>query len=137
MDEKGQAIRRRGPPRPTAARPQYPAGIWMEEVHKGTIRKCTGLLAQNGALLYRCDNCLVTENDFSCNSSWGIGLYMTTDSIITWNLTDFVIRPGCGDSASVVATNGCQPQLHRRQFDDARRRRLLPVELDQRRPAMP
>ncbi len=106
VNEKGQGVCGGVDLRGYGAWPQYPAGIWMEEVHKGTIRKCTGLLAQNGALLYRCDNCLVTENDFSCNSSWGIGLYMTTDSIITWNLTDFVIRPGCGDSASLVATNG-------------------------------
>ena len=80
--------------------------IWMEKVRKGTVRRCTGLLAQNGVLLFHCDHCLVTDNDFACNSSWGIGLYMSTDCVVSWNLTDFGIRPGCGDSASIVATNG-------------------------------
>ncbi|MGO8689408.1 MAG: alpha-N-acetylglucosaminidase TIM-barrel domain-containing protein [Thermoguttaceae bacterium] len=84
----------------------YGAGIWMEKVRHGSVRRCSGLYAQNGLLLFHSDHCLVTDNDFSCNSGWGIGLYMSSDNVVSWNLTDFVIRPGCGDSASIVATNG-------------------------------
>ena len=111
----------------------YGSGIWMEKVRNGTVRRCIGLYAQNGVLLFDSDHCLVTDNDFSCNSGWGIGLYQSSDNVVSWNLTDFVIRPGCGDSASIVADERLQPQLLRRQFDDARRRRLLPVEPDRRR----
>ena len=85
----------------------YGAGIWMEKVRNGAVRRCCGLYAQNGLLLLRSDHCLVTDNDFSCNSGWGIGLYQSSDNVISWNLTDFVIRPGCGDSAAIVAANDC------------------------------
>jgi hypothetical protein len=85
----------------------YGSGIWMERVRSGAIRRCTGLYAQNGALLLRSDHCFVLENDFSCNSGWAIGLYQSSDNVVSWNLADFVNRPGCGDSASIVAANDC------------------------------
>ena len=94
----------------------YGAGIWMEKVHKGTVRGCSGLYAQNGALLVDSHHCLVTDNDFSFNSGWGIGLYRSSDSVVSWNLTDFCVRPDRGrlggDAASIVAANDC----HRNYF---------------------
>ena len=89
----------------------YGAGIWLEKARRSTVRKCRGLNAQNGLLAVGSDNCLITENDFSFNSGWGIGLYQSSDNIISWNLTDFAVRPDRGgfggDSASIVAANDC------------------------------
>ena len=92
------------------------AGIWMEKVREGTVRGCSGLYAQNGALLVDSNHCLVTDNDFSFNSGWGIGLYRSSDNVVSWNLTDFCVRPDRGrlggDAASIVAANDC----HRNYF---------------------
>ena len=89
----------------------YGAGIWMEKVRNSVVRGCRGLYAQNGLLLVGSDHCLATENDFSFNSGWGIGLYQSSDNVVSWNLTDFDVRPDRGglggDSASIVAANDC------------------------------
>jgi parallel beta-helix repeat protein len=89
----------------------YGGGIWLEKVRNGTVRRCSGLNAQNGALLVGSDHCLVTDNDFSFNSGWGIGLYQSSDNVVGWNLTDFCVRPDRGrlgaDSAAIVVANDC------------------------------
>ena len=107
MDDHGHAVAGGLDLRGPDAWRNYGAGIWMEKVRNGAARRCYGLYAQNGLLLLRSDHCLVTDNDFSCNSGWGIGLYQSSDNVVSWNLADFVIRPGCGDSASIVAANAC------------------------------
>jgi parallel beta-helix repeat protein len=94
----------------------YGAGIWMEKTRESVVQQCKGLYAQDGIVMAFCDHSLVTENDFSFNSGWGIALWESCDNIISWNLTDFVDRPYVGalgaDSSCVAVANGS----HRNYF---------------------
>jgi parallel beta-helix repeat protein len=88
----------------------YGAGIWIEESSDSVVRRCRGSGAQNGLLLVGSDECGLTENDFSFNSGFGIGLWASSRNVVAWNRIDFVNRPWGGgwggDSAALVIANG-------------------------------
>ncbi len=88
----------------------YGGGIWIEKSTGCTVKGCKGHLAQDGLFLISSDHCMITENDFSYNSGWGIALWEACDNIVTWNLIDFVSRPWRGglgaDSAAMAVSNG-------------------------------
>jgi len=88
----------------------YGAGIWIEESNGSVVRRCRGSGAQNGLLLVHSDGCRLTENDFSFNSGFGIGLWASSRNVVAWNRIDFVNRPWGGgwggDSAALVIVNG-------------------------------
>ena len=91
---------------------EYGAGLWLEGCTNCTIRNCTALDAQNGLLLVDSSRCLVSLNDFSFNSGWGIGLSGACDNVLIYNLLDFCLRAtwwpnyrGGGDSAAFAIVN--------------------------------
>ena len=89
----------------------YGAGIWMENCRAGVVRRCRGMNSQNGVLLIDSHDCLITENDFSFNSGWGVGLWESSGNVVSWNLTDFVNRFWRGwfggESAGIGMANSC------------------------------
>jgi len=91
----------------------YGAGLWLEGCANCTIRNCTASDAQNGLLLVDSSRCVVSLNDFSFNSGWGIGLSGACDNVLIYNLLDFCLRGtwwpnyrGGGDSAAFAIVNG-------------------------------
>jgi parallel beta-helix repeat protein len=87
----------------------YGSGIWLEKCSDSTVTGCRASYSQNGILLAFCERCTVHNNDASFNSGWGIGLWASNDNVVSWNLADFVNRPGAPmwgqDSAGIAIAN--------------------------------
>lgn len=87
----------------------YGSGIWLEKCTDSTVTGCRASHSQNGILLAFCERCTVHNNDVSFNSGWGIGLWASNENIVSWNLVDFVNRPGTPmwgqDSAGIAIAN--------------------------------
>lgn len=90
---------------------QYGAGIWIETSRQCRVERCRGNGSANGLLLVDTDDTAVYHNDFSFNSSWGIGLFESDRNEVFWNAIDFVGRPWDGsvgaDAAALVVVSGC------------------------------
>ena len=89
----------------------YGSGIWIEKSNGCSAENCRALDAQNGIIVVDSDNCLITNNDVSFNSGWGIALWKSSDNIISWNHADFVNRI-CGfyfglDSSALTLNDDC------------------------------
>lgn len=71
---------------------RYGAGIYLKDCIKPTItnNKITG--GQCGLMMMRCDDGLITDNDFSFNSAIGIGMYRSSRNNILHNKLDFNVR---------------------------------------------
>ena len=93
----------------------YGAGIWLEKCAKAEVRGCTAQFAQNGIVLVDSTTTLVTENQCSYNSGWGIAFWNTNNSAVVWNHADFCNRPWAGgwggDAAGLVAVNNCHKNI--------------------------
>jgi parallel beta-helix repeat protein len=89
----------------------YGCGIWMEGTTNSTIRKCRSIYAQNGILIVNSNNNLITENDCAFNDGWGVGLWYSSDNIVSWNLADFGNRKRGvefgGDSTCFLVCGEC------------------------------
>ena len=87
----------------------YGAGLWLENCRDSTVRRCSASAAQNGLILVNCTHDLITDNDFSYNSGWGVALWQAVDNEVSWNHLDFVNRPWGGgwggDSAALALVN--------------------------------
>lgn len=87
----------------------YGSGVWLEESNDCTVQRCRGAGAQNGLLLVGCNDCRVSECDYSFNSGFGVGLWNSSRNTVAWNRIDFVNRPWGGgwggDSAALVVVN--------------------------------
>ncbi|MEM6675145.1 MAG: right-handed parallel beta-helix repeat-containing protein [Planctomycetota bacterium] len=56
------------------------------------VRGCRGRRGQNGILLTRVDNSEIYDNDFSFLSGWGLGMYRSSDNIVSHNVFDYCVR---------------------------------------------
>lgn len=97
--------------RDLAAWRNYGSGLWIEKSAGCSVDRCRALEAQNGVILVDSDNCLITNNDVSFNSGWGIALWKSSDNVISWNRADFVNRL-CGfyfglDSSALTLNDDC------------------------------
>lgn len=71
---------------------RYGAAISLAACPSAQVRGCSAHHGQNGLLLSRCDRCVVTSNDFSFNSGWGIALWRTSHGQLVSNRCDFCVR---------------------------------------------
>lgn len=89
---------------------RYGAGIWIENSKACRVEKCRGNGAANGLLCVNTVDSKIYHNDFSFNSSWGIGLFESSRNEVFWNQIDFVGRPWAGsvgaDAAALVVVHG-------------------------------
>ena len=87
----------------------YGAGLWLERCDGATVQGCRSNGAQNGLLLVDSAECTVTENDFSFNSGFGVGLWSSSRNTVAFNWIDFVNRPWGGgwggDAAGLVVVS--------------------------------
>ncbi len=87
----------------------YGSGMWLEDCKEMLVQGCRGHGGANGLLTVNTTKSKIYSNDFSFNSSWGIGLWASTENEVFWNLIDFVGRPWSGtvgaDSAALVVVN--------------------------------
>ncbi|MBL1218597.1 MAG: hypothetical protein D8M59_14025 [Planctomycetes bacterium] len=70
----------------------YGAAVYVEDSTGITIHNCTVRNSQNGLLLDSVSGARVYDNDCSFLSGWGLGLWRTSDSVITRNAFDFCVR---------------------------------------------
>ena len=56
------------------------------------MRNCRGRHGQNGILLTRVTGTRVYDNDFSFMSGWGLGMYRSSENVVTRNVFDYCAR---------------------------------------------
>jgi parallel beta-helix repeat protein len=71
---------------------RYGAGIYIKGGEFVTVSGCRARELQNGLILERTRAALVSDNDFSFMSGWGIALWRANQNFITRNAVDFCIR---------------------------------------------
>ncbi len=71
---------------------RYGAGIYLKDCKKFTITKNTITSGQCGLMLTRCNEGMVSNNNFSFNSALGIGMYRCSRNNILHNKLDFNVR---------------------------------------------
>ena len=71
---------------------RFGAGIYLQDVHGGELRKNLGVGGMNAALLVRSSGITIRDNNFSFNSGLGIGLYRSSDDTIVHNRLDYNVR---------------------------------------------
>ena len=71
---------------------RYGAGIYLKDCLRPTITANTITGGQCALMMMRCDEGLITDNDFSFNSAIGIGLYRSNRNNILHNKLDFNVR---------------------------------------------
>ena len=71
---------------------RFGAGIFLEDVHGGSVTSSRAVQGMNGLLLVRSDSLRITHNSFSFNSGLGIGLYRSSDNLIAYNFVDYDVR---------------------------------------------
>lgn len=71
---------------------RFGAGIYLDSVTGGTIRRNTVEQGMNGLLMHRTDSLRIIDNDFSYNSALGIGMYRSSHNVITGNRVEFDVR---------------------------------------------
>lgn len=97
---------------------RYGAGIYLKDCNKAVIKqnKITG--GQCALMMMRCNDGLVTDNDFSFNSAIGIGMYRSNRNFIMNNKLDFNVRGHSfgfynrgQDSAGILAFEQCNDNV--------------------------
>lgn len=97
---------------------RYGAGIYLKDCNKPVIKqnKITG--GQCALMMMRCNDGLVTDNDFSFNSAIGIGMYRSSRNFIMNNKLDFNVRGHSfgfynrgQDSAGILAFEQCNDNV--------------------------
>ena len=71
---------------------RYGAGIYMKDCKRFIITKNTITGGQCGLMMMRCNDGMVTNNNFSFNSALGIGMYKSSRNKILHNKLDFNVR---------------------------------------------
>ncbi len=71
---------------------RYGAGLYVEESSGVVVRSSRVRGTQNGLLLDSVEGAEVYDNDFSFLSGWGLGLWRSSDNVISHNALDFCIR---------------------------------------------
>jgi parallel beta-helix repeat protein len=80
-------------------------GLFMRQCSGVTIADNVMTGQENGMDLYEVTAGLITGNDCSYNTGWGIHLNASTDNTIDDNVMDHCIRIGLGDSAGMLLVN--------------------------------
>ena len=70
----------------------YGAAISATNCRGVRVRGCRGRRGQNGVLLTRCEGAAVHDNDFSFLSGWGLGMYRSSDNVVSHNVFDYCVR---------------------------------------------
>lgn len=81
-------------------------GIYLRNVSGSSILGNALRSQQNGINLFNVTSTVVSTNDASSNTGWGIHLNGSTGNTISDNVADSCIRAGLGDSAGVLLVNG-------------------------------
>lgn len=71
---------------------RYGAGIYLKDCNNTSIRNNTITGGQCALMMMRCNDGLITDNDFSFNSAIGIGMYRSNRNTIIHNKLDFNVR---------------------------------------------
>ena len=71
---------------------RYGAAFYIERARDVTVRDCKVWHGQNALLLDRVSASKIYDNDFSFNSGWGIGLWRSSNNVISRNAIDFCVR---------------------------------------------
>ncbi len=86
----------------------YGAGVYLNGTVGATVRNIKALQAQNGIMLRDATGTVITDNDVSNNSGWGISLWHSSRSMIARNKAHHNVRcespqyrRGC-DSAGIL-----------------------------------
>ena len=96
----------------------YGAAISATNCRGLEVRSCRGRRGQNGILLTRSDACQVYDNDFSFLSGWGLGMYRSSECVVSHNVFDYCVRGYSHgaywrgqDSAGILMFEGCSKNL--------------------------
>ncbi len=73
-------------------RTNYGAAISVEGSTGVEISNCRGRRGQNGIILTRVTGSKVYDNDFSFLSGWGLGMYRSSENVISHNVFDYCVR---------------------------------------------
>jgi nitrous oxidase accessory protein NosD len=97
---------------------EYGAAIAATNCRGLEVRGCRGRRGQNGVLLTRSDDCQVYDNDFSFLSGWGLGMYRSSECVVSHNVFDYCVRGYSHgsywrgqDSAGILMFEGCSKNL--------------------------
>lgn len=71
---------------------RFGAGLYLEQVVGGALRRNTVRQSMNGLLLTHSDSLSIRDNDFSFNSGLGIGMYRSSWHTIVHNRADYNVR---------------------------------------------
>jgi len=71
---------------------RYGAGIYVEDSDGIEVARCRARRVQNGLLLDRVSDGQIYDNDFSFLSGWGLGLWRSSENLVSRNAFDFCIR---------------------------------------------
>ncbi|MBL9121407.1 MAG: right-handed parallel beta-helix repeat-containing protein [Phycisphaerae bacterium] len=81
-------------------------GLYLRNVVGATVTGNTMRNGENGIDLFDVTGALVSDNDCSHNTGWGIHLNASLLNIISDNNADSCTRAGLGDSAGILLVNG-------------------------------
>ena len=73
-------------------RSNYGAAISVEESAGVVIENCRGRRGQNGILLTNVSDSQLYDNDFSFLSGWGLGMYRSSNNVVSHNVFDYCVR---------------------------------------------
>ena len=71
---------------------RYGAGIYVEDSEGIEVARCRARRVQNGLLLDSVSDGQIYDNDFSFLSGWGLGLWRSSENLVSRNAFDFCIR---------------------------------------------
>jgi parallel beta-helix repeat protein len=71
---------------------RYGAGIYLKDCNKSVIQNNTITGGQCALMMMRCNDGIITNNNFSFNSGLGIGMYRSNRNNILHNQLDFNVR---------------------------------------------
>ncbi|MEM6566995.1 MAG: right-handed parallel beta-helix repeat-containing protein [Planctomycetota bacterium] len=71
---------------------RYGGAIAVDDSTGITIKNCRGRRGQNGILLNRVWDSEVYDNDFSFLSGWGLGMYRSSQNVVSHNVFDYCVR---------------------------------------------
>lgn len=70
----------------------YGAAISFTDCRGVVVRRSRGRHGQNGILLTRTSDSEIYDNDFSFLSGWGLGMYRSSENVVSHNVFDYCIR---------------------------------------------
>jgi hypothetical protein len=97
---------------------QYGSAISLSDCAGATVRNCRGRHGQNGILLARVTGAQVYDNDFSFMSGWGLGMFRSSENVVSRNVFDYCVRGyshdvywSGQDSAGILMFERCSDNL--------------------------